>query len=850
MLINLKNFRCHGSESICEYTFDESGLVLLNGASGSGKSTLLKAIIYALYGKVRKPYSFGAKTCSVTLEFMDMVIFRSSNPNRLIVNGLEDEPAQHFINERLGMNYTEFMLSSYIPQKNNTSLLSMSQADQVEAIKMLAFKDGNMSETLHKKAKAMIKQLGDAVTSTRSKVEFAKAEVATLSENLVKVDFPLKLGESETEQECIRVYRDRIKTFGTRIAELHSEKASLKKSLLELKSAQEQIDRAVEERDTIKEQIETQSAVVGDLKTELADFPIDLDQTISKIKKYIKCLEKREALETLENNLKTSIVAEIESRVAKIAEIDKTLWKSDTGDATTTTTEIECNEEIFALQESLKKYTEYNAKKETYANALGILELPDGGSETFDTDAILNLQHLLLTKVNQLTAEADELRSKKTEWAIAEDRLRLEKERIVCPNCNAGLRMCDGELVCMDVDGPEHVRPEDVDYQALSAAATKKIRLIESEKKGIQTLYTKIETIGEIPDLSEVVPPTHSSEEWFESIPKRIKKLTKFLNIHTEMARQRAKLQRELDAESFGATVKNLRDTFATETAKFERLLEEVEIDTAKTRDDLEVDLTEAQELKTKRTIKLTEITEAEKVLRSLNDKFSLLLKQLVELNHKLSGVNRSTIVKKIDRVEKKIERATLKQTEDTAISEQVDGYLMYVERLEKLNEWKLKYDTYSAELVDLESQLTGFLGLKTMIARAEVKAENTVIETINEHTAYYLDTFFTEHKMTAIIETSPESKFTNLIDYKGNQYSSINELSGGEFDRVTLASVCGINSMLNSPILLLDESLASLDSETNTEIISFLKELSENKLILVCSHEAVTGIFDEIVRF
>jgi len=856
MLIKLKNFRCHGSETACEYTFDESGLVLLSGASGSGKSTLLKAIIYALYGKVRKPYSFGAKTCSVTLEFMDMVIFRSSNPNRLIVNGLEDEPAQHFIDERIGMNYTEFMLSSYIPQKNNTSLLSMSQADQIEAIKMLAFKDGNMSEALHKKAKAAIKQLGDSVTSMRSKVEFARSEVATLSENLVKVDFPLKLGESETETDCIRVYRERIKTFGARIAELHDEKTGLKKSLTDLQTAQDQIDRIVESRDVLKKQIDDQNESVEILKAELAEFPIDLDQTISKLKKYIKCLEKRESLEALETNLKASIEAEIASRKAKIDEIDKTLWiRAAAADGTTESVTAESiSDEIFEIQAILKKYEDYCSKKETYTNALGILEIGESENESsrFDADAISNLQHMLLAKVNQLSAEADELRAKKTDWAIAEDRLKLEKERVVCPKCNAGLRLCNGELVCMEVTVELEDGAETIDYQALSTAASKKIRLIESEKKGIQTLYTKIETIGDIPDI----PAPHSEHlddlgsEWFDSLGKKAKKLTKFLNLHTDMAKQRAKLQRELDAESFGATVKTLRDTFARETRKFEELLEEVEIDPSKMRDDLEAELAETQELKTNRTVKLAEITEAEKTLKALNDKFLSLVKQLVDLNHKLSGINRSTVLKKIERVEKKIERATVKQSEDTAISEQVDGYLMYVERLEKLNDWKLKYDTCTAELADLESQLAGFLTLKTLIAKAEVKAENTVIETINEHTSYYLDTFFTEHKMTAIIETSPESKFANVIDFKGNQYSSINELSGGEFDRVTLASVCGINSMLNSPILLLDESLASLDSDTNTEIISFLKELSENKLILVCSHEAVTGIFDEIVRF
>ena len=97
MKLKLHNFRCHSDS---EYEFPDLGLVLLSGNSGSGKSTILKAILYALFGSkaVRKPYSFGTNTCSVTLEFMGMKIHRTNRPNRVTVNGdLEDAAAQSFI---------------------------------------------------------------------------------------------------------------------------------------------------------------------------------------------------------------------------------------------------------------------------------------------------------------------------------------------------------------------------------------------------------------------------------------------------------------------------------------------------------------------------------------------------------------------------------------------------------------------------------------------------------------------------------------------------------------------------------------------------------------------------------
>ena len=103
-------------------------------------------------------------------------------------------------------------------------------------------------------------------------------------------------------------------------------------------------------------------------------------------------------------------------------------------------------------------------------------------------------------------------------------------------------------------------------------------------------------------------------------------------------------------------------------------------------------------------------------------------------------------------------------------------------------------------------------------------------------------------------METNNDPKTGKLIvktvlTYKGHEYDNTEQLSGGEFDRCILASICGINTMLQSPFLILDESLASLDTQNNTDILSFLKEFSKDKLILVCSHEAIQGIFDTVIE-
>lgn len=145
MKIVLTHFRCHLKQ---EFTIPNAGLVLLSGASGAGKTTILNAVAYALYGKLTKPYAHYQKECSVSIQGYaprasepPIDIHRSSPGSRLRVDvsgqQYEDEAGQGIIDNLVG-TYEQFMLSAYVVQRLDSSILSLCPRDQVQFIKTLA----------------------------------------------------------------------------------------------------------------------------------------------------------------------------------------------------------------------------------------------------------------------------------------------------------------------------------------------------------------------------------------------------------------------------------------------------------------------------------------------------------------------------------------------------------------------------------------------------------------------------------------------------------------------------------------------------------------------------------------
>ena len=89
---------------------------------------------------------------------------------------------------------------------------------------------------------------------------------------------------------------------------------------------------------------------------------------------------------------------------------------------------------------------------------------------------------------------------------------------------------------------------------------------------------------------------------------------------------------------------------------------------------------------------------------------------------------------------------------------------------------------------------------------------------------------------LTGVSKSERTARAKNVLDRVGLSdqcYKKPNQLSGGQMQRVAIA-----RALVNNPdILLADEPTGSLDSETSVQIMEILKEISQEKLVIMVTH-------------
>lgn len=820
MKLVLKNFRCHRDGV---YVIPDSGLHLLCGESGVGKSSLLSAIIFALYGKAKNPYTHGTKSCSVTLEMSihDMKIVRTTPNKRILVykpieskNYIEGDEAEGQIISSMGMTYEEFMASSVVRQNIDSSVLSMTPSEQTKFIETIAFNNDS-----HQEKKEVIKERINFLYSEKLRSDGELTLLSKQYEGVVK-ELSLCKPPKKPPKEPQELRKD-LKIIQAELKNKTEIYMSQQKELSNIRAEISNRDSLSEKKSVIAIELEHLAKKQNELQNKNGGYN-DQKSLESLRKEMVKLENKRDLVmgyRTLEkekrrfSELCTSHFEELKESKTKLEKnmvIDEKEYEKINETIEKIRLELSQNEslekEIEEKEDSIQKIQDIRAEVKTMFEAknvattntltkflstqLEIFQIKLAEMTTMKCPCCKELLYVN-PKTHSLSKAPNPIEKKNQESLIASYQTKIDK------------------ILSMKED-----------LKLLAPLSTKKIVTskpsdIEKSKKLLKELTTKIES-------------TQGNKNYYDEICKQIS--SKILSAPLVKFESQIKIM--------STNLKLPRNFKAPTDSEF---------------DNESKKLSEMQELYDQTMRNLAEI---ESIKKEIKNKTS----QLKTVEDLISKSKNTATKNKISSLESSInkyllERQTLevRMDEINLTLEKMGDYEKYQMLAKKVDSIKKELDDAQERTNGYEIQLGGAVGLEEAAKHAELLALDRTIESINAHAKGYLDEMFNEPISVRLENIKQTKKTTKLqmnviIEYKSGTFTNIEELSGGERQRCNLAFLLAVNDMLGSRILLLDECLNNLDAQTNSDILTYLKNLCFGKLVIVVSHEAVTGIFDSVL--
>jgi len=184
-------------------------------------------------------------------------------------------------------------------------------------------------------------------------------------------------------------------------------------------------------------------------------------------------------------------------------------------------------------------------------------------------------------------------------------------------------------------------------------------------------------------------------------------------------------------------------------------------------------------------------------------------------------------------------------------------------EKAEELMREKKTLESQRQHVIDLSNRVSVASMMKTIANELEHKRMVSILNTINDFANEILIFLFDEPiKIEFMVYKTSKAKdkvkpsIVYKILYRGYEMDHVDQLSGGEGDRVSLAVTCALFQFSKFPFLLLDEFASSLDLNTKEMAIKSLKtflgigrQMDHTKSILCISHDTVEGLYDYTVK-
>ena len=788
MKVTLRNFRCH---TLAAFELPDNGLILLDGKSGAGKSTLLEGLFFAFYGTLRKPYTFGANSCRVDVVTKVWKVSRQCRPNRLVVSykdsTYEDEAGQGVINQKiLGLDVHEFMVSAYAKQKSAVSLLSLPPGEQLSLIEKITLRGCNVEE-IRRKSTDIIRRCQNEQVAGTTERELLEKQLAELEEEIGD------LGDIPDERELAQWEEEHhgVEQRWSKLAQIIPLVQQYQKNRARLEESNK---RYQERSDEIEEKLRALAEERGQLDA-LASNAEEAKKEGEIIRAWLEYNKTKEQFDQENARYQDMVKEERFELEAEIKKINRKIW-SHSEKAELLARKKEGEKKVRHTRVLLREWERW------HDYLLASLREDELESKTWqEIEAALPV---LLEKYEQ------------QHLALAQGVKRQ------CPNCDVWLCVDEDHLILAE----DRKEPEPLPGGAARLERLRKVSLHMASR----------------PEA----PP-----EDIEADEQRHEEVRKICDEQLAAEARKEQLSDQLERNILSVSLNSMKkrlDTTEVELARMNKKLPSLDPDQVLT----VARLRELEEYLKQRKAIVQQQKEWKKQLRGLTEEKEKLEGDCHEEKKELKKLGAKP--KELDQLKKEQRELEGKKKLFEERQEIIEQAQALAQKKVQLNKWSEKADSSRRKERKAQRHLEVALWLKEKVVLAEVLALAQTLDTVNEYAATHLATMFRE-PIEVQLQPFRQTKGGNekpqlqvIVNHQGNA-SSLSALSGGEQDRCSLAFLLALNQYLDGQFMFLDECLASLDSETSSEILQSLRELAKDRLILIVSHQSTMGFYDAIVN-
>lgn len=220
---------------------------------------------------------------------------------------------------------------------------------------------------------------------------------------------------------------------------------------------------------------------------------------------------------------------------------------------------------------------------------------------------------------------------------------------------------------------------------------------------------------------------------------------------------------------------------------------------------------------------------------------------ELLKLNQTINQEKITKIKDLLSQLEPKLENIELLEQHIDSLSQSIQNIETEIKSIETRKQWDTVRRLRDVEH-EMEIKLPSAVRLSTLVKTAERMSLEEILRNINIRSGIYLQRILPSVTANLVFEAKNTTEKIDLKLTIDDMSTDVNSLSGGEFARLVLAFAIAMAEMNNVDTLILDESFASLDSETTETVLCAIKENYFGKVIVI-AHQTTKGVFDEVIE-